>query len=90
MRLFRAFPSVLLLAFVLPLKHAKNNQKKDVLLILVDDLRPQLGCYNVTICGQKMHTPNIDKLASRGLTFRHAYNQYSVCSPSRNSFMSGR
>jgi len=65
---------------------------KNVLLILVDDLRPQLGCYNITVCGKgnPMKTPNIDALASRGVTFRHAYNQYSVCSPSRNSFLSGR
>eukprot|EP00040_Diaphanoeca_grandis_P034611 m.215491 g.215491 ORF g.215491 m.215491 type:complete len:620 (+) comp33188_c0_seq1:219-2078(+) len=64
---------------------------KNVLMIVVDDLRPQLGAYNVSVCnGIKMVTPNIDKLASRGLTFKHHYNQYSVCSPSRNSFMSGR
>jgi arylsulfatase A-like enzyme len=62
-----------------------------VLLVVVDDLRPQLGCYNVSVCGgQKMVTPNVDSLSERGLLFRHHYNQYSVCSPSRNSFMSGR
>lgn len=64
---------------------------KNVLMIIIDDLRPQLGCYNITVGGgQKMHTPNIDGLAARGLLFRNAYNQYAVCSPSRNSFMSGR
>jgi hypothetical protein len=63
----------------------------NVLSIMIDDLRPQLGCYNITVCGgQKMHTPHIDTLAARGLTFRFAYTQYAVCSPSRNSFMSGR
>ena len=62
----------------------------NVLSIMVDDLRPQLGCYNITVCGKKMHTPHIDSLAARGLTFRFAYTQYAVCSPSRNSFMSGR
>lgn len=41
-----------------PPKSAKN-----VLMILIDDLRPQLGCYNKT----KMHTPNIDKLAAQGV-----------------------
>ena len=30
--------------------------------------------------GIKMHTPNLDKLASRGLTFKHHYNQYAVWS----------
>jgi arylsulfatase A-like enzyme len=58
---------------------------------MVDDLRPQLGCFNISVCGGKsMVTPHIDALAARGLTFRHAYTQYAVCSPSRNSFMSGR
>ena len=64
---------------------------KNVLLIVVDDLRPQLNCYNISVCGgRNMHTPNIDALAAKSLTFRFAFNQYSVCAPSRNSFMSGR
>eukprot|EP00038_Savillea_parva_P005551 m.158109 g.158109 ORF g.158109 m.158109 type:complete len:461 (-) comp11732_c1_seq22:3518-4900(-) len=59
---------------------------KNTLLIIVDDLRPELGAYghNTTV------TPNIDKLASEGLTFTRAYVQYSFCAPSRNSFMTGR
>eukprot|EP00755_Sulcionema_specki_P040062 Sspe_Gene.113997::Locus_98904_Transcript_1_1_Confidence_1.000_Length_801::g.113997::m.113997/K01136/IDS; iduronate 2-sulfatase len=69
----------------------QSTERRNVLAIFVDDLRPQLGCYNATWApGKKMLTPNIDRLAQRGLTFRHAYDQYSVCSPSRNSFMSGR
>eukprot|EP00911_Craspedida_sp_UC1_P002876 UC1_evm1s2104 len=63
---------------------------RNVLVILVDDLRPQLGCYNVSVCGARMITPNIDSLAARGIVFSHAYCQYAVCAPSRNSFMSGR
>lgn len=59
---------------------------KNVLYFIVDDLRTQLGAYghNTTL------TPNLDKLASRGLRFTNAYCQQGVCSPSRNSFMSGR
>jgi STAM-binding protein len=72
-----------------PSPHAPPVAMKNVLLIIVDDLRPQLGCYNVSVCGAPMRTPNIDRLASRGLTFRRAYNQISSCCPSRNSFMSG-
>lgn len=65
---------------------------KNVLLVVVDDLRPQLNAYNISVCGGKrqMHTPNLDQLASRSLLFRNAYTQYAVCSPSRNSFLSGR
>ena len=37
---------------------------KNVLLMLADDLRPQLGCYNISVCGRKMQTPHIDALAA--------------------------
>ena len=64
-------------------------RQNNVLLILVDDLRPQLGCY-----GTKTLTPNIDKLASRGFRFKYAFNrltdQAPICSPPRTSLMSGR
>ena len=51
----------------------------NVLFIAVDDLRPELGCYG----NQIVKTPNLDRLAARGLVFNHAYCQQAVCSPSR-------
>ncbi len=59
---------------------------KNVLYLLVDDLRPQLSIYGKA----EMHTPNIERLAKAGMTFEHAYCQIAVCSPSRMSFLSGR
>eukprot|EP01050_Picozoa_sp_SAG11_P002500 SAG11_NODE_128_length_15542_cov_6.432105_2_plen_645_part_00 len=59
---------------------------KNVLYLLVDDLRPQLSIYGQT----QMHTPNVERLAKAGTVFEHAYCQIAVCSPSRMSFMSGR
>ena len=61
---------------------------KNLLLVVVDDLRPQINIYGATA----MHTPHIDALASMpgGALFRHAYVQQSICSPTRNSFLSGR
>ena len=50
-----------------------------MLFIIVDDLRPLLGCYG----HPQMHTPNIDALAQRGTLFNRAYCQYPLCSPSR-------
>jgi iduronate 2-sulfatase len=59
---------------------------KNVLLIVIDDLRPQLGAYGL----EEMHTPHIDRLASEGVLFTRAYAQQAICGPTRNSFMSGR
>ena len=56
---------------------------KNVLFIVVDDLRPTLGCYG----DPDAITPNIDRLAAQGLTFTRAYCQQAVCSPSRTSMM---
>jgi iduronate 2-sulfatase len=60
---------------------------KNVLFIVSDDLRASvLGCYGDKICS----TPNIDRLASRGVVFERTYCQGTVCGPSRASFMRGR
>ncbi|MCU0443736.1 MAG: sulfatase [Microscillaceae bacterium] len=63
-----------------------QNSKPNVLLIIVDDLRPELGCYGKS----QMHTPNIDQLAKEGILFRQAYCQQAVCSPSRTSLLTGK
>lgn len=60
-------------------------QKKNVLFIAVDDLKPMLGCYGNT----EIKTPNIDGLANSGTVFLNAHCQQAVCSPSRASLMFG-
>ena len=59
--------------------------KPNVLLILVDDLKPTLGCYGESAA----KTPNIDRLAARGLRFDMAYCNQAVCAPSRFTLMLG-
>ena len=83
--------TVLLIAalFAVGVSHAwaehPSTRTPNVLFIVVDDLRPELGCYGVT--GVK--SPSIDRLAKRGMVFNHAYCQQAVCSPSRSSLLTG-
>ena len=69
-----------------PAAARKSIKRPNVLFIAIDDLRPALGCY-----GDKAAvTPNIDRLANRGMVFNRAYCQQAVCSPSRLSLLTGR
>ena len=63
---------------------AKNN-RPNILFIAVDDLRTEINCFGA----KHMHTPNLDRLAERGMIFQNAYCQQAVCAPSRNSLMTG-
>jgi arylsulfatase A-like enzyme len=63
----------------------KQNQQPNVLFIAVDDLRPELNVYGAT----HIKSPNIDRLASEGLTFTHAYCNVPVCGASRASLLTG-
>lgn len=68
-----------------PLVSAAAAEQRNVLLICVDDLKPALGCYGDSLA----RSPNLDRLAARGVTFERAYCNQAVCSPSRNSLMTG-
>ena len=63
------------------------SSSRNLLYIVVDDLRNELGFTNRR---RGLMTPNIDALAKKGMIFSRAYIQQGVCSPSRNSFLSGR
>lgn len=63
----------------------KTPKRPNILFIPVDDLKPLLGCY-----GDKTAiTPNIDRLAKRGLVFLNAQCQQAICGPTRASIMTG-
>jgi iduronate 2-sulfatase len=60
-------------------------ERPDVLLILVDDLKPALGCYGDAAA----RTPHLDRFAARSLRFDLAYCNQAVCAPSRFCLMLG-
>ena len=60
-------------------------KKPNVLFIIVDDLKPILGCYGDPF----VKTPNIDRFAKEGVVFTNTYCQQAVCGPSRASFLTG-
>lgn len=60
-------------------------QKPNVLLLYMDDLRPQLNSYEQ----KQIHSPNIDALAAKGVRFDNAYCNIAVCGASRASMMTG-
>lgn len=61
--------------------------KPNVLFILADDL----GWSDTTLFGTTKfyRTPNIERLATRGMTFTHAYSSSPLCSPTRASILTG-
>ena len=65
-----------------PLPTCSTGPCKNVLYILADDMRAEWGAY-----GLPAITPHLDALAADGLIFTRAYSQISVCSPSRQSFL---
>ncbi|MEI7676620.1 MAG: sulfatase [Bacteroidales bacterium] len=64
---------------------AATPVRPNVLFIVVDDLRPELGCYGVS----HVKTPNIDRLAKSGVVFTRAYCQQALSGATRASLLTG-
>ncbi|MDJ0358162.1 arylsulfatase [Paenarthrobacter sp. PH39-S1] len=60
--------------------------KPNVVIVLADDLGwGDLSCYGAT----RIHTPNLDALAARGVRFTDSHASSAVCTPSRYSLLTG-
>ena len=64
-----------------------GSRKPNVLFLMSDDMRVELGCY-----GSMFHakTPNLDALAKASVRFDRNYCQFPLCNPSRASLFTGR
>lgn len=72
-------------AFAAPI--SAKPAKPNIVLILADDIGyGDFGCYG----SKKIHTPNIDQLASEGMRFTDAYAGAATCTPTRFSMITGK
>src|ERR1700683_1881278 len=63
------------------------KRKPNVLFLMSDDMRVEIGCYGSMFNAK---TPNLDALASAGVRFDRNYCQFPLCNPSRSSLLTGK
>lgn len=85
MRLSICLPAALLLLSTAPLLPAAEMPRRNLVLLIADDLGLQLGCYGDKVA----KTPHLDALARRGVRFSHAFAAVASCSPSRSVIYTG-
>lgn len=79
---------IIIIIFSLVLMHSQYAQAKakNILFLLIDDLRPELKSFGVDY----IHSPNIDQLAAQSRIFVNQYVNAPSCGPSRYSLLTGR
>ncbi len=87
MNTFISVIAMFFLAVVCSLTATAQTSKKlpNIIWITSEDNSPMLGCYGDTFAT----TPNLDKLASEGFLYTHAYANAPVCAPARNTILTG-
>jgi len=64
---------------------AVTQPRPNILWITCEDIGPHLGAYGDTYA----RTPNLDRLAARGMIYLHAWSNAPVCAPARTAIISG-
>lgn len=77
--------AIVLSGFISGTGWAADTKRPNVLFLMSDDLNNFLGCYG----DKQAKTPNLDRLAARGVTFEKSYCAFPLCGPSRNSILTG-
>ncbi|WP_430934362.1 sulfatase [Saccharicrinis sp. 156] len=85
MKLKAIFPVLLILLLNACQQISKEQQKPNILLLCIDDLRPELNFFGKDY----IHSPNIDALAAKGRAFQHHYVNAPSCGPSRYTLLTG-
>ena len=77
---------VLLVATSIAVATRGANGRPNVIVVMIDDLRwSDADCYESDL----YDTPNVDPVATKGIRFTNAYGVWTVCSPTRDSIMTG-
>lgn len=85
MKMRVSYLSLSVILTVLSVLTAQEFKQTNLLMIMFDDLRPELSIYG----RDYMITPNFERLAAKSVVFDYAFCQVAVCNPSRDSLMTG-
>lgn len=84
-RLIYGFNSLALVPGIAAAQSNTDDSRPNILFIAIDDMKPWLGAYGDTLA----HTPAMDRLAQRSVTFDNAYCQVALSGPTRSSLLTG-
>jgi iduronate 2-sulfatase len=85
MKTLLLFHLALIIAMQTSSVFSEQETRPNVLFVIVDDLRPELGCYG----NKEIITSNFDAFSNSATTFMKAYCQAAACAPARAAVMTG-